>query len=268
MTRDAAPLVCTSYESMACAVCPLFSDGICHNSSVDRGAQGSAVLRRVSVSKGQQVFDSELSKNQAFVVRSGILCVQQYTRQGRHHVLSLILPDEVVGIGRRQEGLSVAAATDCVLCKIDLRVLERHLERYSSARRAVYQKQQDQLERLRWLTWAVGALTPDERVCAFLVQAIGFMPYQVQDETSGMLTMRLSRADIADMLCTSVETISRVTHKLQEDGILVILNPEVFLIRDMPGLCRRGRVNVAPRSMTIFSGGRYCGDGPRPPVGG
>lgn len=268
MNRVVAALVCTSDESMACTVCPLSFGGIWQSSSVGRGLHTSAVVRKVSVVKGQRVFDGDLHKNQAFVVRSGILCMQQYTKQGRHHVLSLVLPGEVVGIERRREGLSVAAATDCVLCKIDRRILERHLERSSSARRAIYQNQQNQLERLRWLTWAVGALTPDERVCAFLVQAIGFMPYRLQSETSGILTMQLSRADLADMLCTSVETISRVTHKLQEDGILAILNPEIFYIQDMPRLSRRGRMTSVPGRMTTFSGsvGRSCGDGMRVPV--
>ncbi|MBA3909598.1 MAG: hypothetical protein C0524_06850 [Rhodobacter sp.] len=199
--------------------------------------------KRFDLEVGSVVLSGEAPSRHVWFVRSGILRLQRYGYTGRRQVLSLILPGETIGYeAQLREGMSVDAATPCNVCRIDKRDFDLMLERDSDLRKDFLLQQQRQLDRLLWLTWSIGALRPDERFSAFLVLASRFMPYQVQPDGSGILSMRLSRPDIADLLSTTVETISRITHRLAHTGIIEIVDPANFRIRDMKKLSKLGRI--------------------------
>jgi CRP/FNR family transcriptional regulator len=94
-------------------------------------------------------------------------------------------------------------------------------------------------DQLRWLTWAVGALDTEERICALLLAALDFMPVSRLADGSALLTIDLPRSDIADLLGTSVETISRVTNRLAAMGIIGIVSARQFRICDLDRLARK-----------------------------
>lgn len=205
--------------------------------------------------------DSEVIADQSqcrnvWLIRSGILRLQRFAFDGRRQILSLSLPGEIVGYDRPcRAGLSVESATACSLWRIDRREFEGRLEASLDQRRDFYAQQHDQIERLRWLTWSIGALRPEERLSAFLALATRFMPNQPLPDGTAVLTMLLARADIADLLATTMETISRVTHALDEAGVIEIRDPSHFRIIDLPKLTELGRIDATFVTMPF---------GPRP----
>ena len=66
------------------------------------------------------------------------------------------------------------------------------------------------------------------------------MPYTPLPEGGGLLTVELPRADIADLLGITVETISRVTRRLEAEGIIRIRTAQSFEIPDLGRLVRIG----------------------------
>ncbi|EKX55734.1 hypothetical protein D516_3964 [Rhodobacter sp. AKP1] len=93
---------------------------------------------------------------------------------------------------------------------------------------------------MRWLTWTVGALAPTERFCAFLTFATLIMPVDRPPDGSLVLHQQLPRTDVADLLVTTVESISRISHRLQAEGLIEILDPSRFRIRDLGALLAAG----------------------------
>lgn len=181
-----------------------------------------------------------------WVIRSGILRLQRHSFDGRRQILSLFLPGEIVGYDHLwRDGMSVESASDCCLCRIDQREFEIQLERDRDLHAELYAQHRDQIERLRWLTVSIGALRPEERVSAFLALATRFMPYQPLPDGSAVLTVLLSRADIADLLATATETISRITHSLDEAGVIEIRDPSHFRIIDLRRLTEIGRIEAS-----------------------
>ena len=107
-------------------------------------------------------------------------------------------------------------------------------------RRLVHRQCIARRDQLRWLTWAVGALDAEERICALLLAALDHMPVSPLPDGTLMLTIDLPRTDIADLLGTSVETISRVTNRLAACGIIEIISARQFRIRDLDRLGQKG----------------------------
>jgi CRP-like cAMP-binding protein len=200
----------------------------------------------IDVKSGDEVIGDDSPTQRMWLVRSGILRLQRYSFDGRRQILSLFLPGDIVGYDRPwREGLRVETATACSLFRLDRRDFEAQLTEYPDGQRDFYLRQHEQIARLRWLTWSIGVLRPEERISAFLALATRFMPFQRLPDGTGLLEMVLGRPDIADLLATTLETISRVTHSLNQAGVIDIRNPSHFRIVDLRKLRELGQIGAA-----------------------
>ncbi|MGI1661582.1 Crp/Fnr family transcriptional regulator [Palleronia sp. KMU-117] len=177
------------------------------------------------------------------VVLSGILRFERSNSQGRRQVLNLLLPGEIFGVENELgAGYTIEAATDVRLCRFDAHVFDRLMPKDRRLRAEVYRQNVNRLERLRWLTWAIGALSPEERVAAFLVIGTDYMPVQPHPEGGCVLSVMLGRRDIADLLATTVESTCRILKSLERDGLIEMLDPRNIHIPDLAALAERGAI--------------------------
>lgn len=102
--------------------------------------------------------------------------------------------------------------------------------------RALCKQSLARLDEARQLTWVLGALNSNARLRSFLLAARHWMPWAPQPDGTGVLTMTLPRKDIADLLATTPETISRLLHQFQEDGLIDMLCSKTFRLRDLTAL--------------------------------
>jgi CRP/FNR family transcriptional regulator len=185
-------------------------------------------------------------------IRSGILRVQRHSLEGRRQILSLFFPGEIVGFeGEFRDGITVETATQCGLCRIDRRKFDSMVDQNDALRAELFRQKQDQLDRLHWLTWSLGALGPEERLSAFLALCSKIMPYQPLPDGTGVLSVTLPRRDIADLLGTTVESISRGAHKLADSGVIEIRDPACFRVLDLRRLIELGRIDGLFDRLTV-----------------
>jgi len=217
---------------------------------------GKAMICGDARHREDRAVDSEVisggeSSHDVWFIRSGILRLQRHAYDGRRQILSLFFPGEIVGFdGEFREGVSVQAATQSGLCRINRRWFDRMVDHNDDLRAELFRQKQDQLDRLHWLTWSLGALGPEERLCAFLALSTRFMPYQPLPDGTGVLSVYLARKDIADLLGTTVESISRIVHKLSEAGIIEIRDPAHFRLLDISRLIAIGNIDGLFERMT------------------
>ena len=191
-----------------------------------------------------EVIAGGASSRDVWFVRSGILRLQRHAYDGRRQILSLFFPGEIVGFeGEFREGVSVETATQSGVCRINRLRFDSLVDQNDELRAELFRQKLDQLDRLHWLTWSLGALKPEERLCAFLALSSKFMPYQPLPDGTGILSLFLPRTDIADLLGTTVESISRIVHKLADSGIIEIRDPAHFRFLDLPGLIAKGKID-------------------------
>lgn len=199
---------------------------------------------RVDREPDSEVISGGARSHDIWLIRSGILRLQRHAYDGRRQILSLFFPGEIVGFeGEFREGVTVETATQSGLCRIDRRWFDRMVEQNDVLRAELFRQKQDHLDRLHWLTWSLGALKPEERLCAFLALSSKFMPYQPLPDGTGILSLYLARKDIADLLGTTVESISRIVHRLADTGIIEIRDPAHFRFLDLPKLIALGKVD-------------------------
>jgi CRP/FNR family transcriptional regulator len=249
------PLHCAGLAKL----CPSHADGFCRHLDGTAFATLAASAHVEHLPPGRVLWHDDDGPPMAGVLLSGLLRFERCNSQGRRQILNLILPGELVGWETdRASGYSIEAATEATVCRFDPALFDRLVAKDQSLRTEVYRQNVRQLDRLRWLTWAIGALAPEERVAAFLVSATDYMPLEPQAEGGPILTVLISRRDIADLLATTVESICRILKSLEREGLIVLRDPWTVQIPDLDALAERGGVPRAghrPRSGTAAKAG-------------
>jgi CRP/FNR family transcriptional regulator len=173
----------------------------------------------------------------------GVLRFERCASSGRRQILNLFLPGELVGWEKqRRSGYTIETATPVTLCRFDPALFDRIMTEDRGLRAAVYRQSDARLERLRWLTWALGALSPEERVTAFLVLGTQFMPFEPDARGGGLLDVTVSRRDMADLMATTTESICRILKGLERDGLITLEDPRRIRLHSLHHMAERGRV--------------------------
>ncbi|MFP1645459.1 Crp/Fnr family transcriptional regulator [Pontitalea aquivivens] len=244
------PIARDLHGACRCQPCPSRRTGVCGAMGQGAFAILGPLARLIALPRDHMLIGEDTPAAAVWIVRRGVLRVQRYGADGRRQIMGLFLPGEVTEkLLTDRAGTCVETATAVELCRLDRRAFAEVLAREPGLRRALTQQRLARLGRMRWMIWALGALRPDERICAFLALATRFLPVQPLPDGTLALTVSLPRSDIADLLGTSAETYSRVTHRLQDAGVIDILDPEHFRIHALDALIRKGCAEQAFRTL-------------------
>ena len=231
-------------EKSDCATCAIRPTGFCGQLDDQLHSAVADCARMVTLPAGKQLWDDHDPSGFVGVVQSGYLRFQRYGIDGRRQILCLLQPGDIIGDPQdHAKGYAVETATAVRICRFDERRFRQLMQQVPDVARSVYRMRSARLEQLRWLTWSLGVLSAEERLCAFFAMATRHMPFEPDGERGGRLTIRLPRPDIADLLATSVESISRISQKLAAEGLIAIISPGLFHIPDVQRLAQRGCLN-------------------------
>ena len=171
--------------------------------------RAAAAGRPVELPADAVLWHDEMDGFPGGLLCAGILRQQRHERDGQRRIANLILPGEV--IARRslaRAGYALEAATPVRLLRLPASAFAG--SQVPELRDATWRAFQAQLDRLRWLTWAILALNTEARLCAFLEGAGAMLPVETTAEGRPLIHLVLRRRDIADLLTTSVESVCRV----------------------------------------------------------
>lgn len=199
-----------------------------------------------------------------FVV-SGVLRMEKTLIDGQRQIVGLLVAGDL--FGRVFDGaflFSVEAATDCEVCVFPKARFETLLENAPELERLVLLNLLDELDSAReWLGLLANHRTID-KVAGFLVflhrRWAHLTETARQPEDGTLLDLPISRQDLAEVLGTRTEGVSRAVHALQDRNLIEIVTPYRFMIRDFDTLEQMSgqspseadvysalRVNAAPR---------------------
>lgn len=195
-------------------------------------------LRRFS--KGQTILaDEELPEIVGNVV-SGVLRMQKTLRDGREHIVGLLVPTDMFGrVFSGPSRFAIEAATDVTLCCFERAALEGLLRRHPELEHGLMLSVLDELDAAREWILLLGGHTVRERVATFLLIFCRRWPNlgcPRGPEAPCDVQIPVSRRDMAQYLGTRPETLSRVIHGMVEDGLISAPEPSHFVIEDLEGL--------------------------------
>lgn len=172
----------------------------------------------------------------AGILRRGYVRSEQFLMDGRRSVLGFFAPGDLIGtVPGSGRGPALVAASDAEICVLDPAALRGALQQ-NALLNAHFLAEAIRLHtRQLEMIWRRGALSSRERIAAFLVMAMEFMPTEPLPDGSVILSVKVSRKDWADFANTTVETICRTLADLAARDMLDPVAPGRYRIRD-PGL--------------------------------
>lgn len=159
-----------------------------------------------------------------YYLDEGVVQGRHTIRNGVRQSVALFWPGDFFGLPR--DGCffnSAEAVTNCTTYKFPIKDLEKYLPRRPRIQQKLLLKASHDIRLAQRRLIVMGALDVTRRLAVFLVDCCGHA--QHFDDENQVLTVPISRHDIADHIGTSAETVTRAMKTLEKKGLVRRITP-------------------------------------------
>ena len=175
---------------------------------------------------------------------SGTVKLTRSLEDGRRQIVGLQFPSDFLGRPFRTHwSVQAEAVTAVELCQFDRKQFEQLITDYPTLEQRLLARVLDELDRIREWLFIVGRKTAAERVASLLMMiADRDKDAACSHSTKGDMEFELpiSRAEMADCLGLTIETVSRQMSQLTSQGLIDLRNSRAVHIPDPQKLRRIG----------------------------
>lgn len=220
-----------------CASCDARHKGICGALDQEQLVALAKTSHKQHAESGTELLGDAERIDTYAVVLSGVVKLAKTLSDGRQQIVSLQFAPDFLGRPFKSESeLSAEAATDVSLCTFPKAALERLMQASPELERRLYRQALDELDQAREWIVTLGRKTAGEKIASFLLMiARNIDPSADPDRDSANFELPLTRADIADFLGLTIETVSRQLTRLRADKVISIENNRNVVV---PSLAR------------------------------
>ena len=175
------------------------------------------------------------------LVSEGILRMEKTLLDGRHHIVGLLVEGDI--FGRVFDGpneYAIEAATDAKVVYFPRAQFESLLAESPELERAVMLNLLHELDRARDWMLIVSSPKIRTRLAGFLMMLctrFGDIDHILVASGERLrINIPINRSDLASLLGTRAESISRAFHALADEGLIAIQQPNQIDILDLQGL--------------------------------
>ena len=150
-----------------------------------------------------------------YALKTGSLKAWQVDESGRERILDFYLPGELIGleaIAKKQHPFHIKALEESTYCRVN----------YAKLTQIIQQKPQLQTHLLMLasnkLNQHAGLLSADAETR--LLEFLNHLRQRLRKESTTVIKLSMSRADLGNYLNLTPETISRLFTRLQQNGVL------------------------------------------------
>ncbi|MEL7255798.1 MAG: Crp/Fnr family transcriptional regulator [Pseudomonadota bacterium] len=212
------------HDPEPCAHCSIRHSSLCGALSSDEIRDLNAIARRKTLEPGQpHVMEGDKSRDFANVT-SGVAKLVRGAEDGRSQIVGLLFPSDFIAgsLGRKDPVAapqSIEAVTKLQLCVFPRIPFEEILHAHPSLEFKLLSRTLDELQIARDWMVLLGRKTAEERVASFFLYVSQKMEnLGCRGQTS--FDLPLSRAEIADYIGLTLETVSRQITRLKKDGVV------------------------------------------------
>lgn len=197
-------------------------------------------LRRLGstmrLAAGQPLFHEGDPATRVFTIKEGVLKLYKLLSDGRRQVMGFMFPGDFLGISLDDEHAFTAEALEPVeLCCFARGRFDDFLREVPKLERELYRLAAHELAAAQAQIVLLGRKTAVERLASFFLALLA----RAEDAADGPTTMvdlPMSRADIADYLGLTKETVSRVLATLKRRRLIRLVALDRVEILDRAGL--------------------------------
>ena len=215
---DGIPVLCVSCEAR--------HRGICGALEPDQLVALAKTSFKQKASDGTELIgDAETVESYSNVL-SGVVKLTKTLSDGRQQIVGLQFAPDFLGRPFRTESvINAEAATGVSLCSFPRAAIERMIKASPELEHRLYQQTLKELDEARDWMVTLGRKTAAEKIASFLLMIARHIdPAAEPERDSVAFDLPLTRADIADFLGLTIETVSRQLTRLRADGVIAIKN--------------------------------------------
>lgn len=226
------PVLCQSCEARHRGMC-----GVLDASELVELSRHTRVVRQEA---GTELAAEAIPVETYANVMRGVVKLSKVLEDGRQQIVGLqFAPDFLGRLFSPQSAVTAEAASNVDLCKVPRRALERLIADNPALEHRLMQQTLRELDEARDWMVTLGRKTAAEKVASFLLLIATHIDPETEGKPIGGFDLPMSRADIADFLGLTIETVSRQLSKLRADRIIAIMGNRRVEILDLDALGRR-----------------------------
>jgi len=168
--------------------------------------------------------------NFLYLLVDGVVQACHALKDGQRQIVAFYWPGDLFGLAEQGVYVNTAeAVTPCAVYRFPFRRLEQFLLENPKVQQGFFVKAIHDIRSAQRRTIAMGQLDLPRRLAAFLVDCSGHGRYF--DRENAMLSLPMSRYDIADYLGASAESVTRAFALLEKNGLLLRWGPRKLEIK-------------------------------------
>lgn len=182
---------------------------------------------RMRFERNEEVFGEGETADYVYRVVSGAVRTIRFSNDGRRQILGFYLPGDVFGIECGPEHtLSAEAIADADIALVRRSLIDAAAKQDVAAAQALIGLMQRQLRSAQDHALVLGRKGAGERVAAFLLNLADRVTASCE------IDLPMSRADIADYLALTIETVSRAFTQMERDHTIALPSSRHVVVRD------------------------------------
>ncbi|HYD88126.1 MAG TPA: helix-turn-helix domain-containing protein [Vitreimonas sp.] len=186
---------------------------------------------RMRFKRNEEIFGEGEAADYVYRVVTGAVRTIRFSSDGRRQILSFHLPGDVFGLEPGAlHSLSAEAVCDAEVALIRRSLIDTAAAQDTAAANALLGLMRRELQNAQEHALVLGRKGAGERVAAFLLQ----LSERVTAERE--IDLPMSRADIADYLALTIETVSRAFTQMERDCAIALPSSRHVVVRDRGAL--------------------------------
>lgn len=225
-----------------CAVCTVKRLSLCDALDEDGRARFRPMVHGDRLAPRETLFREGEPADYVYTVTSGQLSLSRSLPDGRRQIVDFVGPGDFVGLGLSLEKpgnhtLTAEALTETHVCRIGRNGFRKLMETEPALSHRALEFAARRISRAQEQQLSLGRKTAAERVAGFLVMLSDRAVARGASATN--LSLPMTRAEIADHLGLTLETVSRAFSRLKQLGLIVPDGADRLLIADLPKLAQQ-----------------------------
>jgi CRP/FNR family nitrogen fixation transcriptional regulator len=182
---------------------------------------------RMRFEQNEEIFGADEPAEYLYKVISGAVRTVRFASDGRRQIVSFHMPGDILGLELgKAHTFSAEAVSACELTLVRRSTLERAASQDITAARALMELTAQSLSEAREHALVLGRKGAGERVAAFLIELFD------RETTRDEVDLPMSRADIADYLGLTIETVSRAFTQMERVCAIALPSSRHVVVRN------------------------------------
>jgi CRP/FNR family transcriptional regulator len=234
---DSFALPNARFSHVRCGDCPIRERAVCAYCGADDLQVLDAIKTYREYGQGREILASGEEAGIVGSIVKGVVKLTKTLADGRTQMVGLLFPGDFVGHAMRARAeYDAVAATDVTLCVFQRRPFEGLLRDKPVLEKRLLEMTLDELDAAREWLLLLGRKTAREKVASFVLMLARREIASGRARRDVQVELPLTRAEIAEYLGMTIETVSRQFTRLRADGVIAFESTRSLRLPDLARL--------------------------------